>query len=106
MRVFYGATGRLRLSLLLTVGQKLSIYQILAPLGAGAMGTVWRAQDTRLAREVAIKVLPEEFAADEERLRRFEREARVPRRCSTPPSGRRRSAVSRSRCARRRRPAA
>ncbi len=74
---FHGATGRLGLTLLITVGQKLSFYQILAPLGAGAMGAVWRARDTRLAREVAIKVLPEEFAAGQERLRRFEREARV-----------------------------
>ncbi len=58
-------------------GETLSGYEILAPLGAGAMGAVWRARDTRLEREVAIKVLPEEFADDEERLRRFEREARV-----------------------------
>ncbi len=54
----------------------LSIYEILAPLGAGAMGEVYRAMDTRLHREVAIKVLPEHFASDDERLRRFEREAR------------------------------
>jgi Tol biopolymer transport system component len=56
-------------------GSTLASYQILGPLGTGAMGEVYRAKDTRLGREVAIKVLPEHFAADEERLRRFEREA-------------------------------
>ncbi|MFT7540905.1 MAG: Tol biopolymer transport system component [Gammaproteobacteria bacterium] len=59
-----------------TAGQSLSFYDILGPLGAGAMGEVYLAKDTRLEREVAIKVLPEHFAADEERLRRFEREAK------------------------------
>jgi tRNA A-37 threonylcarbamoyl transferase component Bud32/WD40 repeat protein len=61
----------------ITPGQSLTHYTILAPLGAGAMGEVYRARDTRLDREVAIKVLPEHFADDEERLRRFEREARA-----------------------------
>jgi len=56
---------------------KLSTYEILAPIGAGAMGEVYRAKDTRLGREVAVKVLPEHFAADEERLKRFEREAKT-----------------------------
>ncbi|MBK7644801.1 MAG: serine/threonine protein kinase [Planctomycetes bacterium] len=57
-------------------GSTLAHYTILAPLGAGAMGEVYRAKDSRLGREVAIKVLPEHFADDEERLRRFEREAK------------------------------
>jgi serine/threonine-protein kinase len=60
-----------------SAGSSLGSYAILAPLGAGAMGEVWRARDTRLGREVAIKVLPEHFADDEERLRRFEREAKT-----------------------------
>ncbi len=61
----------------LSAGQSLSFYEILGPLGAGGMGEVYRARDTRLEREVAIKVLPVELAGDEERLRRFEREART-----------------------------
>jgi serine/threonine-protein kinase len=61
----------------LAPGSALAHYAILGPLGAGAMGEVWRARDTRLGREVAIKVLPDEFAGDEERLRRFEREAKT-----------------------------
>ena len=52
-------------------------YEILAPLGKGGMGEVWRARDTKLGREVAIKTLPEEFAKDSDRLARFESEAKL-----------------------------
>jgi Tol biopolymer transport system component len=57
-------------------GTRLGPYEVLAPLGAGGMGEVYRARDTRLGREVAIKVLPEAFSSDPERLSRFQREAR------------------------------
>jgi len=60
----------------LTTGSRLGPYEILAPLGAGGMGEVYRARDSRLGREVAIKVIPEAFAKDPDRLARFEREAR------------------------------
>jgi serine/threonine protein kinase/Tol biopolymer transport system component len=59
-------------------------YEILSPLGAGGMGEVYRARDTRLGRDVAIKVLPEEFAKNTERLRRFEGEARAASALSDP----------------------
>ena len=59
------------------LGTRLGPYEIVGPLGAGGMGEVFRARDTRLGRDVAIKVLPGEFAADPERLRRFEQEARA-----------------------------
>ncbi|HVS01535.1 MAG TPA: protein kinase [Thermoanaerobaculia bacterium] len=59
------------------IGSTLAQFRITAKLGEGGMGEVWRAEDTRLGREVAIKVLPERFLADPERLARFEREARV-----------------------------
>ncbi|MFI5167068.1 MAG: protein kinase [Thermoanaerobaculales bacterium] len=58
-------------------GTSLGPYEIVAPIGAGGMGEVYRARDTRLGRDVAIKVLPAEFAEDPERLRRFEREAKA-----------------------------
>jgi eukaryotic-like serine/threonine-protein kinase len=60
----------------LTPGTKLGPYEIIAPLGAGGMGEVYRARDSRLDRTVAIKILPPEFAADPERVRRFEQESR------------------------------
>jgi Tol biopolymer transport system component len=61
----------------LTVGTRLGPYEIVAAIGAGGMGEVFRARDTRLNRDVAIKVLPESFAADPERRARFEREAQA-----------------------------
>ena len=61
----------------LAPGTKLGPYEILTPLGTGGMGEVYRARDTRLGRDVAVKVLPEAFAKDQDRLRRFETEART-----------------------------
>ncbi len=61
----------------LRTGTKLGPYEIVSPLGAGGMGEVYRARDTKLNRDVAIKVLPEAFAADPQRMARFEREAQV-----------------------------
>ena len=52
-------------------------YEILAPIGTGGMGEVYRARDTRLKRDVALKVLPDSFASDPERMARFQREAEV-----------------------------
>src|ERR1039457_7243298 len=61
----------------LTPGTKLGPYEILAPIGAGGMGEVYRAKDTRLGRDVTLKILPESFAREPDRLRRFEQEARA-----------------------------
>ena len=61
----------------LSAGSKLGPYEILAPIGAGGMGEVYRARDERLKRDVAIKVLPASFSADPDRLRRFEQEAQA-----------------------------
>src|SRR5580704_4061370 len=61
----------------LSVPSKLGPYEILAPIGAGGMGEVYRARDTKLDREVAIKILPAAVSGDPERLARFEREAKV-----------------------------
>src|ERR1700675_3747729 len=61
----------------LSPGVRLGPYEILDAIGAGGMGEVYRARDRKLGRDVAIKVLPEAFAADSERLVRFEREAKL-----------------------------
>ncbi len=61
----------------LNSGTKLGPYEVITPLGAGGMGEVYRARDTKLNREVVLKVLPEAFAQDAERMARFEREAQV-----------------------------
>src|SRR5262245_40475544 len=61
----------------LAPGTSIGRYEIIAPLGAGGMGEVYRARDVRIGRDVALKVLPELFASDPERIVRFEREAQV-----------------------------
>src|SRR6202521_3734533 len=61
----------------LASGTRLGPYEILAPIGAGGMGEVYRARDTKLNRDVALKILPEAFATDPDRLARFRREAQV-----------------------------
>jgi len=61
----------------LEVGRKLAHYEVLEPIGKGGMGEVYRARDGKLGRDVAIKVLPDEFSRDAERLARFKREAKV-----------------------------
>ncbi len=61
----------------LTTGTRLGPYEILGALGAGGMGEVYRARDTRLDRDVALKILPDIFGGDADRLMRFEREAKT-----------------------------
>ena len=61
----------------LAAGSRLGPYEIVTPLGAGGMGEVYRARDTRLHRDVALKVLPDAFATDPDRVRRFQQEARA-----------------------------
>lgn len=61
----------------LNPGDRLGAFELVAPLGHGAMGEVYRALDTKLGREVAVKLLPSHFAQQEERLARFQREARL-----------------------------
>jgi serine/threonine protein kinase len=61
----------------LTAGSRLGPYEVLSAIGAGGMGEVYRARDSKLNRDVALKILPEAFASDPERLARFRREAQV-----------------------------
>ena len=61
----------------ITPGTRLGPFEIVAPIGAGGMGEVWRARDTRIGRDVAIKIIPAAFALDADRLRRFEQEVRA-----------------------------
>ena len=61
----------------LTVGSRLGPYEVLGLIGEGGMGQVYRAHDTKLGRDVALKVLPEIFASDPDRLARFQREAQI-----------------------------
>ena len=62
---------------MITTGTQLGPYTVLAPLGAGGMGEVYRARDSKLDREVAVKVLPARLAEDRDALARFEREAKA-----------------------------
>src|SRR5213076_3300095 len=62
---------------MIAAGSRLGPYEVLAPIGAGGMGEVWRGRDTRLDRSVAIKILPAEFAQNAQFKARFEREARA-----------------------------
>src|SRR5215831_11428614 len=74
----FGVLGYNRASLMaITIGQQLGTYEITALLGKGGMGEVYRARDTKLKREVAIKILPADLAGDPDRLLRFEREAHL-----------------------------
>jgi serine/threonine protein kinase len=63
--------------LALIPGARLGPYEILSPLGAGGMGEVYKARDTKLGRDVAIKILPDAFVSDPERVARFQREAKT-----------------------------
>ena len=68
----------------LAPGQKLGPYEVVSPLGAGGMGEVYRARDTRLERTVALKILPKEFSCDPVRKQRFEQEAKIISRLNHP----------------------
>jgi serine/threonine protein kinase len=92
-------TGSRREPVSLSPGVRLGAYQIDAPLGAGGMGEVYRARDTRLDRDVAVKVLPAHLAEAPEALARFEREAKGWPRCRIRASSR--STTSAARTARR-----
>src|SRR6202521_5599396 len=71
------SSGTRQIPMPISPGTRLGPYEILSLLGAGGMGEVYRARDTKLKREVALKVLPESFARDPERMARFQREAEV-----------------------------
>ena len=68
-------TYSLRQPMALAIGSRLGPYKVTAKIGEGGMGEVYRARDTKLDRDVALKVLPEAFTQDPDRLARFEREA-------------------------------
>ena len=70
-------TSRIASAMPLAPGTRLGPYEVIAPLGAGGMGEVYRGRDARLKRDVALKILPAFFAADADRLARFEREAQA-----------------------------
>jgi serine/threonine protein kinase len=67
----------IRSVLSLTAGTRIGVYEITAQIGEGGMGQVWRARDTKLNRDVAVKILPDAFASDPDRLARFTREAQT-----------------------------
>src|SRR5215471_2460317 len=75
--VIWAGIESIQLGMPLSAGTRLGPYEILAPIGAGGMGEVFRAKDTKLGRDVAIKVLPDAFAHDADRMARFEREAQL-----------------------------
>jgi len=76
-RPYSGSAHILTSPLALTPGTRLGVYEVAAQIGEGGMGQVFRATDTTLSRQVAIKILPDAFARDPERLARFEREAKT-----------------------------